>query len=91
MAPSSSADWQARFSVSSALGQVEAVRAGAGIGILHTFIARQMADLVAVAAAPPIRRAYWLVYHESMRPSRRIQAVSAFIAEAVEKERHLFV
>ncbi len=83
--------WKARFCVSSALGQVEAVRSGAGIGILHTFIARRMADLVAVAAAPPIRRAYWLVYHESMRPTRRIQAVSALIAEAVEKERHLFV
>src|SRR5690606_9810126 len=33
-------DWQADFAVSSALGQVEAVRAGAGVGILHTFIAR---------------------------------------------------
>ena len=29
------------FTISSALGQVEAVRSGAGIGILHTFIARR--------------------------------------------------
>ena len=32
--------WDARFAISSALGQVEAVRSGAGIGILHAFIAR---------------------------------------------------
>ncbi|EFG9152686.1 LysR family transcriptional regulator, partial [Escherichia coli] len=31
------------------------------------------------------------VYHESVRPVRRVQAVAAFIAQAVEKERGLFV
>lgn len=83
-------DWKTGYAVSSALGQVEAVRSGAGIGILHTFIARGLPDLVPVPAAPPIRRAYWLVYHESVRPLRRVQAVSAFIAGLVETERGLF-
>ncbi len=90
-APEFSPDWPARFSISSALGQVEAVRSGAGIGILHTFIARGLPELVPVTAAPPIRRAYWLVYHESVRPLRRIQAVAGFIARQVEKDRALFV
>lgn len=85
-----SPDWTARFSISSALGQVEAVKSGAGIGILHTFIARAQPELVSVAAAPPIRRAYFLVYHESVRPLRRIQAVASFIARQVEKDRALF-
>lgn len=84
-------DWQASFAVSSALGQLEAVRSGAGIGILHTFIARSHDDLVPVPVAPPIRRAYWLVYHETVRPLRRVQAVSSFIAAAVEAERASFV
>lgn len=84
-------DWQADFAVSSALGQVEAVRSGAGVGILHTFIARQHADLVPVNVAPSIRRAYWLVYHETVRPLRRVQVVSAFIAAAVDAERSCFV
>jgi DNA-binding transcriptional LysR family regulator len=66
------------------------VRSGAGIGILHTFIARALPDLVHVPVAKPIRRAYWLVYHESVRPLRRIQAVAGFIGEAVERERGLF-
>ena len=86
-----SADWDARFAISSALGQVEAVRSGAGIGILHAFIARAMPELVPVDGVPPIRRAYWLVYHESVRPLRRIQAVAGFIATAVEEARSLFV
>ena len=72
-------------------GQVEAVRSGAGIGILHTFIARGVPELVPVKAVAPIRRAYWLVYHESVRPLRRVQAVASFIARQVAKDHRLFV
>ena len=86
-----SPDWDAAFSISSALGQVEAVRSGAGIGILHSFIARSLPELVPVTAAKPIRRAYWLVYHESVRPLRRIQTVAGYITRTVESERHLFL
>lgn len=86
-----SPDWSPGFMISSALGQAEAIRAGAGIGIVHTFVARSMPDLVPVTAIRPIRRAYWLVYHESVRPLRRVQAVASFIAQAVERERGLFV
>ncbi|MFU0507729.1 LysR family transcriptional regulator [Pseudaminobacter sp. NGMCC 1.201702] len=86
-----SPDWNAGFSISSSLGQTEAVRAGAGIGMLHTFIARAIPELLPVPAAPPIRRAYWLVYHESMRPLRRIQAVAEFITREIDRERSLFV
>ena len=48
-----SPDWDAAFSISSALGQVEAVRSGAGIGILHAFIARSLPDLVPVRRPNP--------------------------------------
>jgi DNA-binding transcriptional LysR family regulator len=82
--------WNAGFQISSALGQTAAVRAGAGIGILHNFIARSFDDLVPLSVAQPIRRAYWLVYHESVRPLRRVQAVSAFIAASVEADRAQF-
>jgi len=82
--------WGARFTVSSALGQVAAVRSGAGIGILHTFIARGHDDLVPVEAVAPIRRAYWLVYHDSMRGIPRVRAVADFVAAAVDAERELF-
>ncbi|WP_292633868.1 substrate-binding domain-containing protein, partial [Mesorhizobium sp.] len=86
-----SADWRTSFAISSALGQAEAVRSGAGIGILHTFVARSMPELVSVDVVAPIRRAYWLVYHESVRPLRRVQIVASFITKVVERERNLFV
>lgn len=86
-----SAEWSPGYMISSALGQAEAIRAGAGIGIAHTFVARNMPDLVAVDVVPPIRRTYWLVYHESLRGLPRIQAVTSFIAQAVEGEKGLFV
>ncbi|MEP9399710.1 LysR family transcriptional regulator [Mesorhizobium sp. KR2-14] len=86
-----SPDWDAGFSISSSLGQTEAVRAGAGIGMLHSFIARSMPELVPVPAAKPIRRAYWLVYHESMRPLRHIQIVAGYITRIVESEKALFI
>lgn len=85
-----SPSWDAAFMISSALGQAEAVRSGAGVGIVHTFVARSMPELLPVTAIPPIRRSYWLVYHESVRALRRVQAVAAFITKAVEQERGLF-
>lgn len=84
-------DWQASFCVSSAMGQTEAVKAGAGIGILHSFMARSIPDLVPVTAFAPIRRAYWIVYHESLRPVRRIQTVVRFIQERAERDKAGFV
>jgi DNA-binding transcriptional LysR family regulator len=86
-----SPDWHSTFAISSALGQAEAVRAGAGIGILHTFIARTMPELIPVDIVAPIRRAYWLVYHETVRPLRRVQLVAGYITKAVERERALFL
>jgi len=50
-----------------------------------------MPELVPVDIVTPIRRAYWLVYHESVRPLRRVQVVAEFITRAVERERALFV
>jgi len=86
-----SPDWHSTFAISSALGQAEAVRAGAGIGVPHTFIARTMPELVPLDIVTPIRRAYWLVYHETVRPLRRVQLVAGYITRAVERERALFV
>jgi DNA-binding transcriptional LysR family regulator len=78
------------FAVSSALGQLEAVRSGAGIGILHRFIARAHPELVQVLPLRSLTRAYFITYHESMRTLRRITAVTQFIAELVEREKVVF-
>ncbi len=82
--------WQARFQCSSALGQTEAVRAGAGIGVLHTFIARKDPGLVRLIDDILLHRAYWIVFHESTRHLGRIKAVSEFIQELVNREWAIF-
>lgn len=83
-------DWRARFEIASALGQTEAVRSGAGIGILHGFIARGDADLIRVLPEREIRRAYWLVYHESSRDRRSVQVVADFVTDLVAREKEMF-
>jgi len=83
-------DWTARFEIASALGQTEAVRSGAGIGILHDFIARDDPDLVPVLPEIKLERAYWMVTHESSRPLRHVAAVQEFLRDQVARDRAIF-
>lgn len=83
-------DWQNRLEISSALGQTEAVAAGAGIGILHRFIAGRRPELVPVLPQVEVRREYWLASHESARDTARVRAVADFVAEEVARERAIF-
>jgi len=85
-----SRDWHSTLQISGALGQVAAVRSGAGIGILHTFITRQYPELVRLFPDISIKRSYWLSYHESLRGIRRIHAVTDFIATRVDACRNIF-
>ncbi|MDQ0458116.1 LysR family transcriptional regulator [Rhizobium paknamense] len=83
-------DWNAGFEISSAIGQTEAVRSGAGIGILHAYIARQYPELVRVLPDLIIRRAYWTTYHESLRAIARIRTVVDYLSDSVKAERAIF-
>lgn len=83
-------DWDASFEVSSSIGQTEAVRAGAGIGILHNYIARQYPELVRILPDISIRRSYWTTYHESARDLMRVRTVITFLQETVAAERRIF-
>ncbi|TWF53419.1 LysR family transcriptional regulator [Neorhizobium alkalisoli] len=84
-------DWDAGFEISSAIGQTEAVRSGAGIGILHDYVARDYAELVPVLPKLVIRRAYWSSYHESARDLMRVRTVADFLKEIVGGEGGIFV
>jgi DNA-binding transcriptional LysR family regulator len=83
--------WDASFEISTAIGQTEAVRSGAGIGILHDYIARQCDELVRILPAVSIKRAYWTTYHESARDLVRVRTVSDFLQELVSVERQIFL
>lgn len=84
-------NWDAGFEISSAIGQNEAVLSGAGIGILHNYIARQYGDLVRLLPETSIRRAYWTIYHESARDLARVRMVSDFLHDLVREERQIFL
>ena len=84
-------NWDAGFEISSAIGQTEAVRSGAGIGILHNYIARQYADLIKILPDIAIRRAYWTIYHESARDLARVRTVADFVHQMVREERQIFL
>ncbi|WP_152044590.1 LysR family transcriptional regulator [Aureimonas psammosilenae] len=82
--------WVSAFEVSSALGQKEAVAAGAGIGILHGFMARGDARLARVLPSVQVERSYWLVTHESAAGLATVRHVAEGIADLVRRERSAF-
>lgn len=73
------------IAISSALGQMQAVRSGAGIGVLHDYIAHAEPGLVRLMPDQSVLRSYWLAYHESLREIRRVQAVVNFIKSEVAR------
>jgi len=82
-------DWDAAFEISSATGQTEAVRSGAGIGILHNYIAGQYPELIRIIPHLTISRSYWTAYHESARQLVRVRTAVNFLQELVAEERRI--
>lgn len=82
--------WRSSVAVSSATGQVEAAKGGAGIAILHDYLVLPESGLEPVLPDLKIARSYWLAVHESQRNLARIAAVNDFLLEIVGKERNLF-
>ena len=83
-------DWHSSLAVSSSTGQTAAVRAGAGIGILHTFMASSDPGLVPVLPEYGLTRSYWTVVHEDLRRVRRVALVAEFLSEIVARDRAMF-
>ncbi|MEO0551153.1 MAG: LysR family transcriptional regulator [Pseudomonadota bacterium] len=62
--------------------QLEMVKAGAGLGILPCFMARQHPELVEVLPdAFRLERTFWLAVHEDVAGLKRNRLVSDFLAE----------
>ena len=82
--------WRSSVELTSAIGQVEAVRSGAGIGALHDYLARNE-GLVQVLPELRAVRSYWLAIHENLRDVARVRAAAEFLAEAVKDSQTAFV
>lgn len=81
----------ARFECAGMIGQVEAVRAGAGIGVLHDYVARRFDDLVRIAPERRIVRAYWIVTHDDVRDFARVRLVHDHIVSLTQRLQREFV
>jgi DNA-binding transcriptional LysR family regulator len=84
-------NWTAQFEISSATGQTEAVRSGAGIAVLHDYIAGLDADLVRVLPHHRIERSYFMVYHESARDLARVRTVADHISTVAQEHKGSFL
>lgn len=84
-------DWRSTVEVAMAIGRVEAVRSGAGIGVLHDFMAAGLPDLLRLIPDVGITRTYWTVWHDNLRSTRRVQAVVEFLDRTARAVRALFV
>lgn len=79
------------FRCAGVVGQMEAVKAGVGIGILHDFAVRGESDLVRVLPEIRFRRSYHLLAHPDTQTLRRIAACRAFVTRRFREERLRFL
>ncbi|MBY0611078.1 MAG: LysR family transcriptional regulator [Beijerinckiaceae bacterium] len=79
------------FECASAVGQLEAIRAGIGLGVAHDYIARQYHDLQRVLPERRATRSYWIVVHEDLRDLGRIRAVYEHLVDSIQEDRGMFV
>jgi len=79
-----------RFECASALAQAQAVKSGAGLGVLHDYASRADPDLAVVLTDLVFRRAYWMATHADTRELMRVRCVADFISEEIEEARRLF-
>ena len=83
-------DWTSDIEVSTAIGQFEAVKAGAGIGICHDFMAADSDGLIRLFPDLSVTRSYWIVWHENQAVERRVHAVVDMLDLIVAESRSLF-
>ncbi len=79
------------YECGSVVAQMEAVRAGEGIGILHDYAAALYPDLVRIMPDMRYSRTYWLMSHPDSHDTRRVAAVYAAIVAGVQKRRRDFM
>lgn len=79
------------FQCASVLGQMEAVKSGMGIGLLHDYAARGHDDIVLVLPQVRFMRTYWIVTHADIARAAPVRAVHDHITGLTASERGAFV
>jgi DNA-binding transcriptional LysR family regulator len=79
-----------RFECAGMIGQIEAVKAGAGVGVLHDYVVRDDPALQRILPEHAVHRAYWIVTHEDVRDLARVRLVHDFIVDVTTRMRARF-
>ena len=82
---------RARFRSSTVIGQMNAVVAGAGIGVVPYFMAHSEPTLVPVLPELSIERWFWLQVNPDSRQLARVRATIDYIVSHIEANRELFL
>jgi molybdate transport repressor ModE-like protein len=75
------------YECGSVIAQMEAVRAGEGIGILHDYAAARHPELVCILPALRFSRTYWLLSHPDTHNTARVAEVYRAIVDSVAERR----
>jgi molybdate transport repressor ModE-like protein len=79
-----------RYECGSVVGQMETVRNGHGIGILHNYAAVRFPELIRLLPAIRFVRCYWITSHPDTHETQRVREVYRFIAGAVKAAKASF-
>ena len=79
------------YECGSVIAQMEAVRAGEGIGILHDYAAAQYPELTRILPSMRFTRTYWLMSHPDTHDTARVSAVYQAIVEGVKAKAGAFL
>lgn len=82
---------EANFRSSTAVAQLNAVTAGAGIGVLPFFMAYTEPELIQILPDHNIEKAYWLQVNPDSRQFARVRTTIDFIADQTELSKELFL
>jgi DNA-binding transcriptional LysR family regulator len=80
-----------RYECGSVVAQLEAVRCGHGVGILHDYAARGYPELQRLLPSTRFVRSYWLASHPDTHRSGRVMEVYRCITSSVRAARSKFV
>jgi DNA-binding transcriptional LysR family regulator len=72
------------YECGSVVAQMEAVRAGQGLGVLHDYAAQAYPELVRILPKMRFSRTYWLMSHPDTHDTRRVREVYDFISASVK-------
>jgi len=83
--------WVPEIEIANANAQIEAVVCGAGLGLLHDFMAQQNSELVRLLPEVSICRTYWQVTHRSQSHRPVIRALSRQLEAMLKADKKLFL